>query len=161
VIAIAFCSLMVGLFQVMAAPSGVSASGLEYRIAVTPMRARVDQAIVVRLSGRARAAAAGPSFQDKSLTIELRRVGEVGEPHSTFPNRTTIERDGTTSRGGESVTWRLEAGEHRVRTFALDVLYDRELLRPGDYLIGMTLREGVREIRPPAVRLHLSAAKRP
>ena len=134
---------------------------LEYTIAVSPGVALLGQSVVLTVACRAvGGAATGPSLNDKSLTVELSRVGDRREPSHAFPNRTSIADDRSVLRGGERELVTLRAGDRRTRAFELGTLFPLELLRVGDFLVGVSVWNGERSVsaRPVTVRIRSAPA---
>jgi len=137
-------------------------SGLEYSATVMPARATAGQKVILTVACQAtHGSAQGVSLDHKSLTVELARSGDTGEPRYAFPNRKTIQDGDLQIREGESAPpLKLRAGERRERSFDLNVLFPLKLLGAGDFRVGFSLWDGQRWIRSNQVVLHLQADPR-
>ena len=123
---------------------------MKYAISATPSPALLGASVQLTLSALADVDTADAlTFEHKSLTIELQRVGNATEPWVSLPNRRVIEADGMLFRE-ESVggTEDMSAGASVTREFVLEQLFPLEVLAPGAFALTYSLATQTREVRP-------------
>jgi hypothetical protein len=135
----------------------VGDSSVTYAIMVEPSTAILGRPITLTLSLTASADATDVlTFEHKSLTIELQRVGSTMEPTWALPNRWVIEEDGLLIRGGTPGGLEdLATGDTRTAEYRLDELYPLAVLEPNDFMVGISLATYDRVERVEPVALHI------
>lgn len=123
---------------------------MKYAISATPSPALLGASVQLTLSALADVDTADAlTFEHKSLTIELHRVGDATEPWVSLPNRRVIEADGMLFREGSAGGIEdMSAGASVTRDFVLEQLFPLEVLAPGAFVLTYSLATQTREERP-------------